>query len=480
MRFTQQFNLVQSQWELDFIDIPLESDIELYIDPYAITIEGTDFSKLCDNMITTYFQLIIESIKKGNKERVTYLLNNLHEPNDIHLGLSKNKSKGKGVGANKANHLADALMSTQAAKTGLLRDLSDCSLIIPGIGRDNISDITANIIRERLIEFTQEQCELYNIPMRKIQAGLIFNFETETWNNKYIELPHHNGSRILLVPKTFVRYSPSINAKDYYNDFVLDFLRAEHLTAGDSMVKTLKNKKEVVLKKDLKVRYPNSKEFLLDFSIKNSNIYDDYRNSVRTKPRRVLADEEIESKQEDSISMNFDKLMTDLVKIKTGKAPHSEIYHSHIFKILNILFSPNLKSPKKEERINEGRKRIDISYTNTTNPGFFNDLIAIHRIRAPYIHIECKNYSNDVANPELDQIRGRFSETKGMFGIITCRSIEDKIKLLKKTKDIMNDNAGYVIVLSDEDIINLLKGRQKLGIGAVNEYLSQHLKELLL
>ena len=39
--------------------------------------------------------------------------------------------------------------------------------------------------------------------------------------------------------------------------------------------------------------------------------------------------------------------------------------------------------------------------------------------------VECKNYSRDLKNPELEQLSGRFSPRRGQVGIAACRTIED-------------------------------------------------------
>jgi hypothetical protein len=46
--------------------------------------------------------------------------------------------------------------------------------------------------------------------------------------------------------------------------------------------------------------------------------------------------------------------------------------------------------------------------------------------RAPYIYVECKNYTGDPANPELGQLAGRVSNRRGQVGILFCRKLKDK------------------------------------------------------
>jgi hypothetical protein len=85
-------------------------------------------------------------------------------------------------------------------------------------------------------------------------------------------------------------------------------------------------------------------------------------------------------------------------------------YHQLIAKIANRLFSPDLTGMKTEREINEGRKRIDICFDNVAVSGFFHDLKVAHQIKCPVVFMECKNYSSDPGNPELDQLQGRLGQ----------------------------------------------------------------------
>ena len=64
-------------------------------------------------------------------------------------------SKGRAVGSHLAEELWRALSRSQAVKTGLVKDLEDTVLLVEGIGPDNISDITINIILKPLAQLTK-------------------------------------------------------------------------------------------------------------------------------------------------------------------------------------------------------------------------------------------------------------------------------------------------------------------------------------
>ena len=80
----------------------------------------------------------------------------------------------------------------------------------------------------------------------------------------------------------------------------------------------------------------------------------------------------------------------------------------------------------------------------------------------------------------MDQLTGRFSPRRGLFGILLCRKVENKDLMKKRCKDIANDDRGYVIVLDDEDILLLLKFKNENKEEAINEFLTNKYKELIM
>jgi len=111
-----------------------------------------------------------------------------------------------------------------------------------------------------------------------------------------------------------------------------------------------------------------------------------------------------------------------------------------------------------EREIHEGRKRIDITFDNGAADGFFYRLHRTHKIPCQYLMVECKNYSREIGNPELDQIQGRFSPNRGKAGIIVCRRVADMTHLLARCADTYRDERGLIVPLTDEDLLKALEG----------------------
>ena len=91
--------------------------------------------------------------------------------------------------------------------------------------------------------------------------------------------------------------------------------------------------------------------------------------------------------------------------------------------VIEFLFFPSLLYPRKEREIHQGRKRIDIAMENGAKTGIFVRLHQIRDFPCAYVAFECKNYSTDVANPEIDQLAGRFSPNRGKVGFLCCRQV---------------------------------------------------------
>lgn len=153
-------------------------------------------------------------------------------------------------------------------------------------------------------------------------------------------------------------------------------------------------------------------------------------------------------------------------------------YQNLVAAIMLKLFSPGLRDHLLEQKLHEGRKRIDIVFNNRAESGFFYDIINKNKIHAPYILIECKNYENDVGNKEIDQINGRFNRNTGYFGFLAYRRHKNEDKLFKNFVDYRTTGEGNkcIIPINDDDLIEMLNVKQRKE--DVNDFLFSKLQRL--
>ena len=462
MLLSQALGINMSQPLLDFVDIDLGLDFPLYIDPASFIAPRDDFAEKCRDDLRDFFDTVLKTVAAGDQSKATTLMEGLKEPNETHLGSSEGEPRGRGVGKKQAQQILSSLRSSPAAKSGLLKDLTDAALFIDGIGADKISDMTTNIIRRHLIEYTQQQFELLGVPIdAEIPAGIMWGTGQGRWiKDEFAKIPIVDGKRVLLVPKRYVRWKGGLQqaASQYYNRFVTNFIRDEELRTNGSLVEVVKTKKttkRVVRKKSIREKFPQSKPFLARFSNEHPQEYRKFRASFeRHAPVGIRALMETKGGSFDEHA--FDNgLVSALAAIPPGRR-HATAYHHLVTGILTHLFYPFLISPTLEQEIDDGRKRIDLTFLNSAEFGFFKDRKDDPFTLSREVIVECKNYTDDIANPEIDQLSGRFDPRRGRFGLVLCRTIVDPALAVRRCRDVFQAQRGLIIVLSDDDLAQLL------------------------
>lgn len=462
MHLSRALGLSKSQPELDFVDIDLDTDTPLFLDPLAFYSGESRFAEQCSADIEAFFEAVLEAAGTGDWDLGVRLLKGLREPDEISMGFSAGEPRGRGVGEKQAENIFEAILHSKAIKSGMIRDLNDALMFVPGIGPDKVSDITTNIIRRHLIAYTQNQFELLGLEIRSyMPTGLLWDSVSADWTESYDYIPVVRGRKILLVPKVYVKYARDFSSlgRRYYDGFVASFIRQRELSNMGRLVKfrELRNGEKIphVYKEDIEREVPRTKESVAGFSLKHPEVYQKFKDAFfKHNPISVSV---IAAAQGDSFDENaFSKHAVSALRNIPSGARHAADYQHFIVGIIHFLFYPNLSNPVLERSINDGRKRIDISFDNTANIGVFSRLRQDPFFLAREIMIECKNYTHDLENPEIDQMIGRFDNRRGRFGIIMCRDVSNQRRLFDRCTDAFRSQQGAVIVLTDTDIIEAL------------------------
>jgi len=450
MKFSEAFNLGQSQSSLDFVDVDIVNDTPLFVDPWALRHLPTAWGEQCVNLIQDFFSTILGHVAAGNHEIARGLLLVLTEPNEVKLGLSSGRARGRGLGPYLASEIYDRLQSSRAVTTGLLEDLEDTLLFVDGIGPDIISDITINIIRGPLIEYTQRVAAQTGILLTEnVSSGHIWAANTHNWRpSTYVTLPVSPHGKHILVPKIIVRRRLEYDVSEYYSNYVLEHLQREALAANSELVHLLKNGKRKVFKKDLEDLHPKTKRTILDQTIQAPDILRDFREAKDRGKLNPLSHGELTANAHVP-PPNWDHLMTGVTSVVPGREG-ADAYEKSIAQLLTALFYPHLVDPIPQTEIHEGRKRIDLTFTNVANSGFWGWLGTHYT--TPKIYVECKNYVGELGNPELDQLAGRFSPRRGRVGLLVCRNFDDKLAFIRRCRDTADDDRGFIIPLDDTDL----------------------------
>ena len=278
MKFKEKFGINS---ETSFEDVELDTDNELFVDPYLIYISRDEFSDRCSNRVVEYFSKLLHYAKLGDRGNGYKLVRHLKENNEIRLGYSHGTPCGRGLGHNKGKKLFDILCKSKAVETGLVSDIFDASIMLEKVGYDKISDLTVNIILADLIKYTQEQCILYNVPMDIVRLKRpVWIAEEEKWefiNN--LNLPTHNGNPIILVPKNFVRpYLVYTYGRFYKVEMIPHYERRVMNDPSSGLVKILKRGLVVPSRTKIRKAFPCLKENVINYIAEHPADYKVYKN----------------------------------------------------------------------------------------------------------------------------------------------------------------------------------------------------------
>jgi hypothetical protein len=485
-RVSDHYKLGLEQPSLEFLDVVLRRDTSLYVDPRAFLVLDTPWANQCVNLIRGFFNEVIQSMHNDDGDRARVLLSGLGEPNETRLGMSRGRPAGRGVGSGLADGLYKSLLTSEAVKTGLIEHLEDTALLVEGIGVDRISDITTNIVREKLIEFSVRMAEKYGMELRdEMDSGALWSTKTGEWESRPTSMLCPSGKPLLLVPRAVVRWRLDYDPGDYYRYNVLRFLQQHELSKAKSplvhVIQSGKYKGERrVDMKDVEAyyrkRHGGQKQVIVWASREFPQIFDRYKKSKRS---RFQPPESIEflAEKVGLPTPRWNVLLKAVIDTPVGK--NSAIkYHRAVEALLTPLFQPSLADPILEKEVESGTMRVDIRYRNMSRGGFFK-WFTEQFTNAPFVPFECKNYKEDPKNPEVGQIASRLDNRKGRLGFLVCRKITDRKRFDTRCRSELDRNGNYIVGLDDSDLKTLVAARVGADEGAFFKYLSDRLEAIL-
>jgi hypothetical protein len=484
-RVSDFYNLGLKQPSLEFLDVTLLKDTKMFVDPRAFVALQTTWGDECVDLIRNFFDDVLQAIRNEDPERARLLLSGLHEPNETRLGLSKERVAGRGVGSQLADSIYASLAQSEAVEHGLIEHLEDTALMIDGIGVDRVSDITTNIVREKLIEFTVEMAEKYDMELLEANSGPIWSAEKGEWANAQIPMLAPKGSPLLLVPRTVARWKMDYDPGEYYRGFVLPFLQGHELGKRRSpLVQTVQSGKRkgerYVRKKDVDRHYRKrlgggQKRVSVDVTRDYPQVFKQFQKS-RERAFRAPVSFEVLHERIGTPKPKWDELLKEVTETPAGRR-NADRYHRAIEALLSPLLSDNLVDPKREKSGASDTLRIDVRYRNMARSGFFR-WFNVHYVQAPFVPVECKNLSGDPGNEEVAQIAGRLNKHRGRLGFLVCRKIANRERFLVRCRqELTNDR--YIIGIDDKNLKDLVAARKEGNTDRQMKLLADLLEELV-
>jgi hypothetical protein len=235
--FSDFFNVSrQTMNTYGVFDVSLINDLPMFIDPFLLfNSERPEYKALHDDMIKYLTFLRDKSIDSELDKGRMYAWYIFKEIKQNWLGFSLSGNRGRGLGPDFAIALHKNFNTT--FKEFGEEDIPESphfeklTLFDSGVGKDNVSDFTTNLIKKYLLEYTQEFARLHIDPALTKNLAVeraYFNYKTETWVSKTYRLPTLFGDFVLLTPLDLLTKDDLwINQRDLVGDYseIVDSIR---------------------------------------------------------------------------------------------------------------------------------------------------------------------------------------------------------------------------------------------------------------
>ena len=218
-------NGVKGHLHYKFIDVAVNDDNLLFIDPLLIEIAGDGWCQEANTTIKSFFDEFYKAYREEDMVQKKALLSHAGEQNGTRLGYGRGDN-GKG---NTVNGLLDIFASLERLLPVIstLEKAEDLPLLIPDFAEDGLSDLLTNILHEQLNNFTLQQMKKYGVESNESLSFWTWDVKNLCW--KKMERPSYcvDGQELLVVPKHIVRKNYLFSTSQYFNRIILERIREE-------------------------------------------------------------------------------------------------------------------------------------------------------------------------------------------------------------------------------------------------------------
>ncbi|MBT1605308.1 hypothetical protein [Curtobacterium flaccumfaciens] len=220
---------------LPFVDVDLDDDNRLYVDPHAIRLMAlpSPFAPDAVSCLDTFFDAVTSRIilwtpsalKEGEA-----LLQKFSEPRETRLGMAAAGFRGHGGALKVGTDIWNALIGDVRAliRVGVMKQVEDIPLFVEGVDNDITSDLTTRIIFGPLAAFTADMIVRY--PQFRTGGDGVKTFERQVWDpsskawtTAEVELPVVDGEPLLLVPVGWARPRILMSARRFWSTTILSY-----------------------------------------------------------------------------------------------------------------------------------------------------------------------------------------------------------------------------------------------------------------
>lgn len=342
-RLNDYYGIFLSQAKVDFAVPFLDEDIPLYIDPFRLWQSPSYQDNGLHALFKNSFNRLGKMYTEGNQAKAIDVLKQISECNEVGLGSSKSRS-GKKFGDRLAKDILNLYETIPAVNKYGLEHPEVIQILVNGISKDRISDITANMLGSFLIDYTVHECRQYGIPTEKCEIEYL-DVKSMSMKKESCELPvNPNSKRVLwLVPKRWLRKSLWLNDDDYLNHYLVS--RIEELKRQDIDIVSFNRENYDVLTEYIKAKERTATD------CKNDPLFGQI--PVISAKRKLSA----------------------IRKLPTGKDGNADKkYEAELCPLLASMLYPHLDFAQAQSRTESGTQIRDLVFYNNTSYEFLNDM----------------------------------------------------------------------------------------------------------
>jgi hypothetical protein len=439
-RINDFYNIPFTQEEVDFAIPFLDEDIPLYLDPFLLWKSPALQDNALHTSLLVSFNNLGHQYKNGNESDVIKILKNASECKEVGLGNSKTKN-GKKISDKEAFNTLELFKNIPQVNKSGFTHFEEIQLFVENISKDRISDITCNLIKSWLVDYTIDECTKHKIPIEKHSIN-IFDYKTQKFKDEDTYLPQNPNTKqpIIFTPKRWLRYIPYINYEEYFENH---FLKE---TEG-------------------KFKDPLNRVQILNYNRQNYDLVETYVKLKESQKDNAKNDPLF--KQIPILSSK--RKLNTILKLPTGKTDNADKkFEENLCPLLASILYPNLDFAKEQARTENGVHIRDMIFYNNRSYPFLKDLYDDYNCKQ--IIFELKNVK-EVENEHVNQLSRYLTNNFGNFGIIFTRNKPSK-KVINNTISLWSGHRKCILILDDEDLklmCQLYESKQRNPIDVINK-----------
>lgn len=209
-------------------NVSLINDLPLFIDPFLLFgSKKSEYQKLHDEIID-YLSFLKSKSEEGINDisqiKSWYIFS---EVKQNWFGYSKVGNRGSGLGVKFGRAMSTSMYivfdDLGKEKVNQSSHLEKAGLFEIGVGRDNISDFTTNLIKEYLLTYTETFAQQFIDPvkLKKVKVDKVyFDYKLERWMPKEFTLPFIFNDFVILTPRDILTKDDNwISSNDLKGNF---------------------------------------------------------------------------------------------------------------------------------------------------------------------------------------------------------------------------------------------------------------------